>query len=176
VGSHHRIRALVTVAALFAATTACKRQKTPDVTAPAVASAPADRLAPGEAAPGQEKAHDLLLPRGGKIEREFGKSIYAWVPLSPEAVASYIRTQADEADAVIGANGTVIPKLRVKGAFPDHWLRVEISTGARTDETLLVIDRVDDINPVPTGKSNVELMKEVGLNPDGTPIDPKHVE
>jgi len=165
---------LVALAAL--ASTACKRQKAPEATAPPVASVPVDRLAPGEAAPGQEKAHDLLLPRGGRIERVFGKSVYAWVPLPPEAVASYIRTQADEADAVIGANGTVIPKLRVKGALPDHWLRVEISTGARTDETQLVIDRVDDVKVIPTGKSNAELMKEVGLNPDGTPIDPKHIE
>ena len=171
-GSDHRVAIFVVIAL----TTACKRERAPVATAPPVASAPADRLAPGEVPPGQEKAHDLLLPRGGKIERVFGKSVYAWVPLSPEAVASYIRGQADEADAVMGANGTVIPKLVVKGAFPDHWLRVEISTGARTDETLLVIDRVENRDPVPTGKSNAELMKAAGLNPDGTPIDPKHLE
>ena len=141
-----------------------------------MASAPVDRLGPGEAAPGQEKAHDLLLPRGGRVDRVFGKTVYAWVPLPPEQVASYIRGQADEADAVVGANGTIIPKLRVKGAEPGHWLRVEISAAARTDQTALVIDRVDDNKVIPTGKSNAELMKEVGLNPDGTPIDPKHQE
>jgi len=169
-------RAAVAVALAALTSLGCKRQKPIDTTAPPVASVPADRLAPGEAAPGQEKAHDLLLPRGGRIERTFGKSIYAWVPLPPEQVASYIRTQADEADAVIGASGTVIPKLRVRGAEPGHWLRVEISTGARTDETQLVIDRVEDNKVIPTGKSNAELMRELGLNPDGTPIDPKHQE
>jgi hypothetical protein len=158
--------------------TGCKR-KTPLPTVPPVASSvPPDRLAPGEAAPGQEKAHDLVLPRGGRIDRVFGTSIYAWVPLPPEAVASYIRTQSEsgEADAVIGANGTVIPKLRVKGAFPDHWLRVEISTGERSDETQLVIDRIEDKQVVPTGKSNAELMREAGLNPDGTQMNTKHIE
>lgn len=139
---------------------------------------PPDRLAPGEAAPGQEKAHDLILPRGSRIDRVFGSSVYAWVPLPAEQVASYIRTQAEsgQLDAVIGASGTVIPKLQVKGAFPDHWLRVEISTGARTDETQLVIDRVENKNVVPTGESNEELMKKAGLNPDGTQMNSKNVE
>lgn len=153
----------------------CRR--TPSGAAPApVSSVPPDRLAPGEAAPGQEHAYDLLLPRGARIERYFGKSIVAFVPMPAEKVANFVRTQADEADAVVGPTMTVFPKLRVRGAKTDHWLRVEIARAERTDMCNVIVDRVDDKPPPPVGKSNAELLKEVGLTPDGKPLDPKHLE
>jgi hypothetical protein len=137
---------------------------------------PADRLAPGEAAPGQEKAHELLLPRGGKVERVFGKSVYAWVPTSAESVANYLRTQTDEeVPAIVGPSATVFPKFYVRGAAKDHWLRIEI-VSEKPESTNVIVDRVDEKPPPPTGKSNAELMKEVGLTPDGKILDPKRIE
>jgi hypothetical protein len=172
VGRDHRIALLIVVGLL----PACRKPRPSTETAPPVASIPADRLAPGEAAPGQEKAFDLVLPRGGKIDRVFGNTVYAFVALPPETVASYIRAQADEAMAVVGPTGTVIPKLHVRGAGPGYWLRVEITGGPRPDETLLVVDRVEDNKPMPSATTNEELMKEVGLTPDGKLLNPKRVE
>ncbi len=172
-GRNHRVAITLLLAG---AALGCRRSKPNDVATPPVASVPADRLGPGEAAPGQEKAHDLLLPRGGKVDRVFGKSVYAWVPGSPESVANYIRTQTDdEVAAIIGPSATVFPKFHVRGAARDHWLRVEISSD-QTDTTNLIIDRIDDKPPPPAGKSNAELMKEVGLTPDGKILDPKRIE
>lgn len=172
-GRNHRVANVLFLAGVALG---CRRAKPNDVATPPVASVPADRLGPGEAAPGQEKAHDLLLPRGGKIDRVFGKSVYAWVPSAPESVANYIRTQTDEeVIAIVGPSATVFPKLKVRGALSDHWLRVEISSD-KPDSTNLIIDRVDDKPPPPAGKSNAELMKEVGLTPDGKILDPKRIE
>lgn len=162
----------MTVAALVG----CRRSRPDTSEAKPVASVPADRLAPGEAAPGQETAHELILPRGARIERAFAKSVYAFVPLPPEKLANFLRLQADEAEAVVGPTGTVFPKLRVRGAAPDHWLRVEISAAEGTDMSNLVVDRVDEKPPPPTGKTNAELMKEVGLTPEGKPLDPTKLE
>lgn len=168
-------RGAFVLAALLSLSFGCRRSK-PNAVAPPPAASPGDRLAPGEAAPGQESVHGLMLPRGGKVERTFGKSSYAYVPLSPESVANYIRTQTDDTEAVVGPTGTVFPKLHVRGAPTDHWLRVEISAADRNDATNLVIDRVDEKPKPPPGKTNAELMKEVGLTPDGKILDPKHIE
>jgi hypothetical protein len=170
VGIHRRI---IVIAAVLIG---CRR--TPSQNAPSpVASVPPDRLAPGEPAPGQQVAHDLVLPRGAKIERNFGNSIVAFVPWPAEKVANYVRTQTDATDleAIVGPTGTVFPKVFVRGAKNDHWLRVEISRAERTDMSNVTIDRIEN-KPPPPKKSNEELMKEVGLTPDGKPLDPKHLE
>lgn len=116
-----------------------------------------------------------MLPRGARIERAFGKSVYAFVPLPPEKVANFLRLQAEDTEAVVGPAGTVFPKLRLRGSGTDHWLRVEISSAAQAEMSNVIVDRIDDKPPV-VGKSNAELMKEVGLTPEGKPLDPTKVE
>lgn len=141
------------------------------------ASVPADRLAPGEPAPGQLKVHDLLLPRGATIDRRFGTSTYVHVPNSPEATANWIRSQAEDADGVVGPNRTVFSTVHVKGADRGHHLRIEISSGAWADSADMIIDYVDDTRPtLPKGLSNEEIMKKAGLSPDGKFLDPQHIE
>lgn len=140
------------------------------------ASTPPDRLAPGEPAPGQEKAFELLLPRGARIDRSFGGSVYVHVPHPPEKVANWVREQSDDAEAVVGPTGTVFSKMHVRGADTSHHLRVEISPGVTNDMTSMVVDRVEDRpKDVPSG-SNEELMKKAGLTPEGKLLDPTRVE
>lgn len=167
-GIHRRI---VVLAILIG----CRR--TPSQAAPSpVGSVPPDRLAPGEPAPGVELAHDLALPRGSHIDRQFGKSITAYVPWPAEKVANYVRTQTDQnPEGIVGPTGTVFPKVFVRGAKTDHWLRIEITRAERSDISNIIVDRIEE-KPPPPKKSNEELMKEVGLTPDGKPLDPKHLE
>ncbi len=130
---------------------------------------PPDRLAETEIAPGVERAFDLPLPRGTRIDARFGQSITATVPATAEALANFVRRHANAGEALVGPGGTVFPKAFVKGAKDDHWLRVEIhATGA---ETKLVVDRVDAKPPVPLGTTQEEIMKKAGLTPDGK-LDP----
>lgn len=144
-------------------------------TAPST-TVPADRLAPGEAAPGQLKVHDLVLPRGSTIDRRFGNTTYVHVPHSPEVTANYVRSQSESADGVVGPSKTVFAVVHVKGADHGHHLRVEI-TNAWAEDAQMIIDLVDDTRPtLPKGLSNEELMKKAGLAPDGKVLDPKHVE
>lgn len=178
-GCHRRIAIALLVCVHAPAPLACTRPRndTPnDAPAPATSATPPDRLAPGEAAPGQEKAHDLLLPRGARIERNFGRSIVAFVPMSTELVANFVRQQADEPEAVVGPTMTLFPKLRVRGTTGSHWLRVEIVRADRNDMSNVTVDRIDEKPPIPAGKTNAELLKEVGLTPDGRPLDPQHLE
>lgn len=174
-GRDHRIALLALAVAGVALGCRGKPRGGEQSVAPA-ASTPPDRLAPGEPAPGQEKAFDLLLPRGARIDRSFGNSVYVHVPIPPEKVANWVREQSDDAEAVVGPTGTVFSKMHVRGADPTHHLRVEISPGATNDMTSMVVDRVDDRpKEVPAG-NNEELMKKAGLTPDGKLLDPTRVE
>jgi len=139
------------------------------------ASSAPDRLAEGEAPPGVEKAHDLLLPRGTVIERRFGTTIYARVPLSGEDMANSVRRQAVDPEALIGPEGTVFPKVVVKGASPDHHLRVEIMGPRFGGGTRVLVDRIEELPP-PQKLPTDEAMKKVGLTPDGKILDPTHFQ
>jgi hypothetical protein len=139
------------------------------------ASTPVDRLAPGEAPPGVELAYDLQLPRGAVIEARFGTTVHASVPLPPEQVATFVQQQTNGVEAVMGPNGTIFPNLRVKGADPDHHLRVEISTGSMSNGTKLIVDRIEEREP-PAPMDPEEVMKKAGLNPQGGLLDPNHTE
>jgi hypothetical protein len=169
-----RITAVLVAIVASAALSACKAKPSPGPQPRAAAASGPDRLAEGEAPPGVEKAHDLLLPRGAVIERRFGTSIYAVVPLSGEEMANSIRRQATDPEALIGPEGTVFPKVFVKGATPGHYLRVEIS-GPRFGRARVLVDRIEELPP-PQKLPNGEAMKKVGLTPDGKILDPTHFE
>lgn len=137
---------------------------------------PPDRLATNEVAPGQEKAHDLVLPRGSTLDRKYGATVYATVPLAPEVAANWVRRQADGPEAVVGPSGTVFPKVFVTGAATDHWLRIEVARGGAVDESTLIVDRVENVPSPTTTLSNEELWKKAGFTADGKPLDPKHLD
>ena len=137
---------------------------------------PADRLAPGEAPPGTLKAWDLVLPRGARIDGTFPDEIDAHVALPSEAVANYLRSQAEEAQPtatpIVGASGTVFPEMHVKGAARDHHLRVTV-----TDEgtsTRIAVTRIAEA-PLPAPSvTGSAAMEKAGLSPNGALLDPDH--
>ncbi len=175
-----RLHALIALTIVGAAVgLGCRRSPRPtDATPAASASAtPPDRLAVNEVAPGQDRAHDLILPRGAKIERRYGATVYATVPLAPEAAANWVRRQADGPEAVVGPSGTVFPKVFVNGAPTDHWLRIEVARGTSLDEAALIVDRIENVpSPTPGSVPNEELWKKAGFTADGKPLDPKHLD
>jgi hypothetical protein len=184
VGRHRRIvtssRTLVgtfvlSVSALTASSSACRRAPPPPPAPATSSSKPVDRLAPGEAAPGVELAHDLHLPRGAIVEARFGTSVHVKIPLPPEQVATFVQQQATNAEAVMGPNGTIFPNLHVTGSDPGHHLRVEISTSAMGDGTQLIVDRIEERDPPPAMEPD-EAMKKAGLAPNGALLDPDHIE
>ncbi|MGZ3421759.1 MAG: hypothetical protein ACXWUG_01430 [Polyangiales bacterium] len=178
-GSDHRINLGILLALGLSSSMACRKTPPPGTvsTAPSASASAPDRLAPGEIPPGQQTAHDLLLPRGGTVDRKFGTSVYCTVPLPPESFANWVRKQSDEADALVGPSGTIFTTVRVKGAAPGHHLRIEITPGPHVGESSAVVDMLPDAPPpqvAPT--SNEEAMKKAGLTPDGKWLDPKHLE
>lgn len=176
-GSHHRI----TLFAALALSAACRKVPAPRPTtvtpAPSASASAPDRLAPGEVPPGRAAAYDLLLPAGSSIERKFGGAIHCNVPLPPETVANWIRSESDEAEALIGPSGTIFTKVRVRGAPAGSYLRIEVSPGVQVGDSAIVVDKLPDSPPPQVAPaSNEEAMKKAGLTPDGKWLDPKHLE
>lgn len=165
-------RRAATCALLVPLVVSCRRPAPPGGGEPGQGPPP-DRLAETEIAPGIERAFDLPLPRGARIDARFGASITASVSATPEALANFVRRHAVAGDAVVGPHRTVFPKVYVKGAKDDHWLRVEIH--ATAGDTKVVVDRVDARPPVPAGSTQDEIMKKAGLTPDGK-LDPKKLD
>jgi hypothetical protein len=136
----------------------------------ASAKKPVDRLAPGELAPGRLDAFGLVLPRDLSVDARFHDQVHASGPVTPEALANYVRTRVEVAHVEIGAARTVFPRARIKGAPAERLYRVEVvPSGPRTR---LVIR---DITPPPTvqGISEEERWRRAGMTPGGELIDPK---
>jgi hypothetical protein len=136
------------------------------------ASAPADRLAPGEVPPGRLSAFDLVLPRGSKISASLAQTVYAYVPLSMEETATWIRKLAPTAVPIMGAAGTTFDMVVVPGAKPGHHLYVSVRGPQGSPGAELIVDYVED-RIVDTSPKPIEsVMRQVGLSPDGKMLDP----
>jgi hypothetical protein len=134
------------------------------------AAKPVDRLAPGELAPGRVQAFGLLLPRELTVEARFHDQVHASGPVTPEALANYVRVRVDVVHVEIGAARTVFPRARIKGGDAQRIYRIEVvPSGPRTR---LVIR---DTTPPPTvqGISEAERWRRAGMTPSGELVDPK---
>lgn len=133
------------------------------------AQKPIDRLAPGELGEGKADAFGLTLPRELVIDARFPEAVHASGPVTPEALANYVRTRVDVAHVEIGAARTVFPRARIKAGAAEKTYRIEVvPDGARTR---LV---VRDITPAPTiqGISEEERWRRAGMKPNGELIAP----
>lgn len=147
----------------------------PSASAGASASVHHDRLGPGEIPPGVEKAFGFLLPRGARIERDFGREIYAKVPLSPEEVATYVRERVPKAEPVVGAQGTLFPDFKVEETPPNGHLRLTIRGTGDGRTSMMILERWEDAPP-PKPEPLEEVMRKAGLTPDGKQLDMTHGE
>jgi hypothetical protein len=165
-------RRVITVAVSSVVLVGCGR-RSPAPSPPAVASAGSvahhDRLAPGEIPPGVEKVFGFLLPRGAKVERDFGREVYAKVPLTPEEVATYVRERVPKADPVVGPEGTRFSDFKVDETPANGHLRMTIRSTGDGRTSLMILERWED-PPPPKPEPHDEVMRKAGLTPDGKQI------
>ena len=144
--------------------------------APAAAAAPAehpvDEALPDEIAEGTEQAFGLLLPRRMAVKARFSDAVVAAGKLPAEAVSNYVRERVDATHIDTGPAKTVFTDAKIRAAR-DRVVRVEVVVlGAQTQ----LIVRDETRPPAKPGLSEEERWRELGLKPDGTPLDPKHLE
>lgn len=146
----------------------------PGAPLPAASGAkPVDRLAPGELPAGQSEAFGLVLPRALRLDARFPDGAHASGPVTPEALANYVRARVDVAHVEIGAARTVFPRARIKAGNPAKSYRIEVvPDGPRTR---LVIR---DVTPPPTvqGISEEERWRRAGMTPNGELLKPHQQE
>jgi hypothetical protein len=181
VGEHRGVAtaaslALVCGVALGGAT-GCHRKAPDPIARPGPAAAPAlpvppvDSLLPGELAEGKEKAYGLPLPRR-MVAHYFPSEVTAIGDVPAEDVANFVRARVLAEHVETGPSKTVFTHVTPK-VDPERMLRIEvIRRGSRTE-----LHVIDDAHPLPKpGLTEEERWKEVGLKPDGTVLDPTHLE
>ena len=181
-GKHPRITAAAALVALVALTlpalAGCKgkSQVTPPAPAASVTASaampPPDQLLPGEIAPGPEDAFGLAVPRRMRLLARFPDAVFAEGELPAEDVASYVETRVVAESVEKGPAKTVFLRAAVKDA-PGRALRVEVITRGIT--TLLVV-RDATRPPAKEGLTEAQRWKELGLTPEGQPLDPTTLE
>ncbi len=142
-----------------------------------VVSAPApplDHLAPGELAEGSDALFGLTLPRAIKVQRRFRDGAYASGPVSPEDLSNYVRQRVAVAEVEVGAARTVFPRARILAGDASKIYRLEVAPRRGGGSEL----SVRDVTPVPPpeGLTDAERWRRAGMNPDGTPLNPKALQ
>lgn len=166
----------VTAGVLFALlSTACRREHavpTAPAEAPLATTSAPDQARSDELAEGPDKAFGLPIPRRMQVTARFPDAVFARGPLDPTSVTRFVRERIVAGSAETWAIKTVFAKATVKDA-PQRTLRIEVlSDGNQTE--LLVRDETRP--PAKEGLSQEERWREHGLRPDGTLIDPTHLE
>lgn len=153
---------------------ACDRRAPPPPTPapPPSTTAPVDQLLPGEMAEGPESAFGLPIPRRMKIDARFADAVFASGTMAPELVANYVRERVVAEHVDTGPVKTVFSKATPKSA-PQRVVRVEVVLEGSA--TQLVV-RDETRPPAKDGLTEAERWKELGLTPQGTPLDPTHLE
>ena len=177
-----RPRSKLTLALPLLAVLACRRAPAPNASAsagpPPSASAPdpklVDRLAPGELAPGKSQVFGFEVPRDMRVQGVFLEVAYLQGPVTPEALANYVRERVEVDRVEIGASSTVFSRARIRQGAPDRLYDFTVSPGAGSF-TELVIRDVTPRPKNPPDMSNAERWRQAGRKPDGTPLDPSEL-
>jgi hypothetical protein len=178
VGFHRRVTLLVTAAALCASGCRTRRAVEDEHAAPASvppvpvaarsAAQPVDQTLPGELAEGSVRAFGFPLPRVMTVKGQFAEVVFAAGQAPADQVANYVRQRVTADKILTGPEKTVFSRAAVK-ATPGPLMT--ISVVSRGDKTEI---EVRDITPKPAkeGLTPEERWRALGLNPDGSPIDP----
>jgi hypothetical protein len=173
--------AALAYAALACAALGCGKRPAPGPTpAPlpsAVSSAsasplPADHALPGELAEGPESAFGLLLPRRMRVTARFPDAVFATGELPPDLVVAYVRQRVIAAQIQTGPAKTVFTRATTR-SDPGRMMRVDVI--GRGGATELFI-REETRPPAREGLSSDERFRQLGLSPDGNPLDPTRLE
>ncbi|MFO0758809.1 MAG: hypothetical protein U0359_20120 [Byssovorax sp.] len=173
------LRAAAALALLAAPLLGCKRRAAPERPPPA-ASAPApeeaplpvDHALPNELAEGTDKAFGLPIPRRMTITGRYGDMVSASGDVPAEMVANYVRRRVIAAHVETGPSKTVFDRATTKER-PGPVIRIDVI--ARSGATDLYV-RDETVPEVHDGLTPEERWKQNGLRPDGTLIDPGHLE
>lgn len=173
-----RAALLLLVAAAIAP--GCKRRSPPGpppglavaASASAAAPLPADHALPGELAEGAEKAFGLNLPRRMSVTARFPDAVFAQGDVAPDLVASYVRDRVLAAKIEADPVKTIFLRATSR-AEPGRVMRIDVvGRGGATE--LFVRDETQA--PAKEGLTTEQRWRELGLSPDGKPLDPTHLE
>jgi hypothetical protein len=168
--------AALALAALATSGVGCRgRREAPRDAAPAAqapTAPPVDRALPGEIAPGPEDAFGLPIPLRMKVRARFSDAVFASGRLAPEDVARYVRERVTPERVETSPAKTVLTHARLKSGG-DKVLRIEvISRGAEAE----IVVRDEARPPAKEGLTEEERWRELGLTPQGAPLDPTQLE
>jgi hypothetical protein len=136
------------------------------------ARAPIDRTLPGELAEGPDKAWTLVLPRALVVRARLVDMIYGDAEVPPDRMANYIRQHVASDKVETGPSKTVFPRATVRGQ-PGVELAIEVLNRGGSSE--VQIRNLSLVKMTP-GLTEEERWRAAGLKPDGTPLDPTHLE
>jgi hypothetical protein len=132
---------------------------------------PVDRALPGELAEGTQRAFGLALPRVMTVKGRFDDVVFAACDAPADQVANYVRHRVTTDKIVTGPEKTVFTRATVRG-HPGTLVAISVvSYGNRTEL------EVRDVTPkqAQPGLSSDDRWRELGLTPEGDPIDPTHL-
>ncbi len=170
-------RAFFGAAAALLLLSACRggdERRTPSAAPSAKAVPPADQLKPGELAEGTINAFGLKLPRTMALSAQFPDAFFARGSLRAEDVTAYVKERLVAERVEASPLKTVFHGATVKSAPPPaRVLRIEVL--ARGDHTEIVVRDVTR-PPAKDGLTEEERWRELGLTPQGQPLDPTKLE
>jgi len=175
-----RAAALLLAAAAGLTLEGCRQRRTPDdehalppPTARSLPSTtpsalPVDQALPGELAEGTDQAFGLLLPRGATVRGRFDDVVFARTGDPPDRVANYVRQHVDADKIETGPEKTLFFRATVKGVPGPH---ISVSVMVHAGFTEMEVRNVT-LKPARQGLTPDERWRALGLNPDGSPLDP----
>jgi hypothetical protein len=159
---------------LLAACRGKDERRAPTAASSAAPIARPDQLAPGELAEGTIDAFGLKLPRAMTVSAQFPDAFFAQGSLRAEDVAAYVKTRVVAERVETEARKTVFHGATAKSApAPARVLAIEVLT--RDDHTEIVVRDVTR-PPAKDGLTEEERWRELGLTPQGQPLDPTKLE
>jgi hypothetical protein len=173
-GSRRRLIAVALALALgSSACSSCKRK--PDE-GPKTEAPPPDRLAPGEVVEGSERAFGLPLPRASHVAVRFAASAHVTSTVTPEQLANFVRARVKEGKVTQGTASTklenVIPRDDKNKRLTIEVRPLRAGNGNRSE----MIIRDTTPPPFDPNLTDEQRYNKAGLTPQGTLLDPKHLE
>jgi len=153
----------------------CRKESTPPapVAAPSASTAPdaklVDRLAPGELEPSTSQVFGFEVPKNMDVQGAFLEVAYLVGPVTPEALANYVRDRVEVDRVEIGAASTVFSRAHIKRGAPEKLYDLVVSPGAGPLTKL----EIRDVTPLPAnppGMTQADRWRQAGRKPDGTPL------
>jgi hypothetical protein len=133
---------------------------------------PVDHLAPGELLEGTQHAFGLTLPKELPVEAAFVNVVYATGPVLVHSVARYFRPRLEEGALRESESVATFEHVRVRGK-PGLELTIRILAGA---EGTRVEIRDTTLAPTPDLPDDAARWRQIGMTPQGRPLDPTHLD